>query len=264
MSTSQPPLLSLPDRDKFLREIVPSLSSRLFTQSFALSQSSVIRAIAYNADFSVSAEAASFHLEIPPTLIASTGGGGTVAIAPPDGAYYTNSTAIATATPNPGWVFLQWLGDIVGTNPVAEVTMNRNKCAEAVFGTVLNVAVPSGSGSVSINPPSVLYPFGSTVRLSVIPGPGHAFALWGNAVSGDENPLSITLDFVGCAGLSTEKTAAVLATGSPGDIYRVEGSSNLVEWSLIGIVTNWFGTVQANDVSAGGSPSRFYRAVQIP
>jgi hypothetical protein len=59
---------------------------------------------------------------------------------------------------------------------------------EAVFGTTLGTTL-TGSGTVQKDPNSALHPFGSVVRLSAIPATGHAFAVWGNAASGNANPL---------------------------------------------------------------------------
>ena len=94
--------------------------------------------------------------------------------------------------PAPGWTFLQWLGDATGTNPTASVGMNQNKCVQAVFGTTLGKSVV-GSGAVVSSPVSEFYPYGTKVRLSAVPQTGNYFALWGNAASGTNNPLSFTI-----------------------------------------------------------------------
>ena len=111
---------------------------------------------------------------------------------PSAGAYLSNGTAVVTATPAPGWTFLHWLGDAVGTNPVTSVAMNRNKCVQAVFGTALSNTIV-GSGSVIRGPVSGLYPYGANVRLTAVPQAGNYFALWGNAASGTNNPAIFTV-----------------------------------------------------------------------
>jgi hypothetical protein len=93
-----------------------------------------------------------------------------------------------TATPAPGWTFLQWLGGSAGTDATIAVTMTQNRCVEAVFGTRLNT-VTSGGGAVVAQPATTLYPYGAVVRLTAVPQAGNAFALWGNADSGTNNPL---------------------------------------------------------------------------
>jgi hypothetical protein len=93
-----------------------------------------------------------------------------------------------TATPEPGWSFLGWLGDADGTNPVANVVMTRDKCVEALFGTTLSLTT-AGGGSIVRNPASDFYPYGAIVSLTALPQGGNAFAVWGNAAGGTNNPL---------------------------------------------------------------------------
>jgi uncharacterized repeat protein (TIGR02543 family) len=100
--------------------------------------------------------------------------------------------AIITARALPGWRFLKWLGDADGTNNTTSVSLTRNKTAQAIFGTTLAATV-SGNGSVSLDPPGGVYPYGATVRLTATPGAGSYFALWGNAASGSTNPLLFTV-----------------------------------------------------------------------
>ncbi|MEY2411189.1 MAG: large repetitive protein [Verrucomicrobiota bacterium] len=170
----------------------PGLSARLYEKEFTVRQSTKLRAIAYSSDFSDSAQCDAIEITILPTLTGSTEGGGTISIEPPFGAYFSNETATATATPLPGWTFLQWLGDASGPNPVAHINMTRDKRARAVFGTGLSNFVV-GSGSIIINPPGNLYPYGAKVWLTAVPHTGNYFAFWGNAATGTNNPLSFTI-----------------------------------------------------------------------
>ena len=100
--------------------------------------------------------------------------------------------AILTATPSPGWTFLQWLGDANGTNPTTSLVMSRDQCVQALFGTTLNSTV-IGNGSVVASPASEFYPYGTTVRLTAVPQSGNYFTVWGNAADGADNPLSFTV-----------------------------------------------------------------------
>jgi hypothetical protein len=70
--------------------------------------------------------------------------------------------------------------------------MDQNKVLRAVFGTTLSNTV-AGNGSVTQYPNSALYPYGSTVRLTATPQPGNYFGVWGNAASGNTNPLYFTI-----------------------------------------------------------------------
>jgi len=95
----------------------PAVSGLFYAGQFTVQKASVLRTIAYNADFTQSVAGDPVSIVILPTLTGLTDGGGSLAIEPPAGAYFSNSLAVVTATPAPGWTFLQWLGDAVGTNP---------------------------------------------------------------------------------------------------------------------------------------------------
>lgn len=163
--------------------------SLLEEHPFIVNRTCILRAIAYNADFTEAVQSDPLDIVILPTLAASSEGGGRVVVGPSTGAYFSNGTAVVTATPAPGWTFLQWLGDAAGRNPTASVGMSRNKCVRAVFGTALSNSVV-GSGSVVSSRVSALYPYGTKVQLTAVPQTGNYFALWGNAASGTNNPLS--------------------------------------------------------------------------
>ncbi len=170
----------------------PDFSSRIYSGPFVMRQSATLRTVAYNADFTQAVPSDPLEIVILPTLSAATAGGGSVAVDPPAGAWSGNGTAVVTATPAPGWTFLQWLGDATGTNPVASVSMSRNKCVQAVFGTGLGYTVV-GSGSVARSSAAALYPHGTEVRLTAVPAAGNYFALWGNAANGTNNPFTFTV-----------------------------------------------------------------------
>jgi hypothetical protein len=50
-------------------------------------------------------------------------------------------------------------------------------------------------------------------------------------------------------------------SGLPGDVFRVLASTNLLDWQVIGFVTNYCDSVQFNDTQATNFNRRFYRAV---
>jgi hypothetical protein len=123
-----------------------------------------------------------------PILNATSLGGGAVTVDPLAAPYLNNSLATLTATPTPGWSFLQWLGDASGTNQTISVSVTRNKCLQAVFATQL-----TGSASMSLSPQADLYPYGTIVKLRALPPTGTYFALWSGGASGTNNPLSFAV-----------------------------------------------------------------------
>jgi hypothetical protein len=167
----------------------PTFMSSYYSAPIALSHSATLRGIAYSADFSQWAEAPPIQLTVIPvyTLATQTAGGGTIQVSPGDP--LTNGVvANVTATPLPGWSFWEWLGDASGSSPTIAVTMNRNKTVEARFGTSLSTTV-AGNGSVAVFPSVPLLPYGTFARLTATPRAGDYFGVWGNAASGNANPL---------------------------------------------------------------------------
>jgi len=172
----------------------PTFSSTLYSGPFTISNNCVIRTLGYSPDFSDSGQSDPITIVILPTysLTIVPSGGGNVTSTPSAGPYANGSSITATAVAGVGWTFLQWLGDGAGTNPVTTLIMNRNKSLQAVFGTHLSTT-SVGGGSVILNPPGGFYPYGNLIQLTAVPDAGRYFALWGNAASGNANPLQFVL-----------------------------------------------------------------------
>jgi hypothetical protein len=155
-----------------------------------LSQSATVRAIGYSADFNQSEEADTVDavVLVNHVLTASGSGGGSVNLNPPGGTYFQTNVVTATAVPDSGWMFLYWLGDTSGINSTTNISMERDKSIYAVFGTTLSTTV-AGSGQIMLSPPGGLYACGRTVRLTAVPQSGSYFGFWGDAATGNTNPL---------------------------------------------------------------------------
>jgi len=121
-----------------------------------------------------------------------TPGGGMVMLDPFLSSFAMNSFVTLTATPAGGWMFLDWMGNAQGTEPVTTLQMTRDKMVEARFGTPVTVA-SSGSGSASLIPASALYPYGTSVRVVAQPQPGSYFTGWSGSASGSQNPLNLVV-----------------------------------------------------------------------
>lgn len=130
-------------------------------------------------------------------LTINISGSGTVTKSPDQSPYLTGTTVKLTATPDQGYIFDHWSGDISGTTNIAAINMNTNdKTVTAVFTPVytLNVIADTISGNVAINPIQTIYKIGTSVSLYALPNPGFAFDNWSGSLTGNTNPVTITMD----------------------------------------------------------------------
>jgi hypothetical protein len=172
----------------------PAFASTRYSGPLLVSSSAAVRAIGYSADFTQSEEADTVSVVVLErhSLSVSTPGGGTVTVNPPGNSFLSTNIVTLTAAPMPGWSLLYWLGDASGTNSVVAVSMEKDKALQAVFGTSLGTT-SVGGGQVQIDPPGGIYAYGSVVRLTAIPQSGEYFGAWGNAGTGNLNPLYFTV-----------------------------------------------------------------------
>ena len=76
-----------------------------------------------------------FEQEAEYSLTIDTQGRGSVSATPDQASYPAGSKVTLTATPDGGWVFSEWQGDVPAgsTNPTLELTMDADKTVKAVF-----------------------------------------------------------------------------------------------------------------------------------
>ncbi|MGH7601685.1 MAG: InlB B-repeat-containing protein, partial [bacterium] len=129
-------------------------------------------------------------------LTASTIGSGSVTMNPPGGGYSAGTMVTLTATPNSGYQFSGWSGNLSGSTNPATITMDGNKNVTATFtANQYNLTVNTvGSGSVTLDPPGGTYNTGTVVTLTATPNPDYQFDGWGGDLSGSTNPATITMD----------------------------------------------------------------------
>jgi hypothetical protein len=168
----------------------PSFASTRFTTPIAIGNFTLLRAITYSADFTQSheMEPIQFQAQSFSTLSVYSTPGGTVTVSPPNGPYPINDSVTIEANPSSGWTFLHWLGDVNGTNNPMVLPMSFDRSVKAVFGTTLNTTTV-GNGSIALWPGTGIHPYGTIVRLTAIPQAGNYFGFWGNAATGNNNPL---------------------------------------------------------------------------
>lgn len=98
-------------------------------------------------------------------------------------------------TPAVGWRFVEWTGDLTGTDNPAQITVDTTKQVTALFERktfALNLNT-AGNGSVANAPDQAEYAYGSLVTLTATPAEGWAFKEWGGEVSGSYPEMEITV-----------------------------------------------------------------------
>lgn len=113
---------------------------------------------------------------------------------------YEDGTVVElTANPDEGYKFVEWKGDITGTDNPAEITIDNPKEVTAVFEKkdyALTVKT-SGEGAVSeqvVQQKSTDYKYGTVVELTGNSSTGWKFVEWQGAVTGTSNPTQVTVD----------------------------------------------------------------------
>jgi len=124
------------------------------------------------------------------TIIAENG-----TVTPGSGSYDENTTVTLTATPDPGYEFTEWTGDVSGTNPVINVYMDADKTVTAVFTPLpLYDLTTDVVGSGSTDPFSRTYIEGAEATITATPDEGWLFDSWSGDASGTMNPVTIIMD----------------------------------------------------------------------
>jgi len=91
-------------------------------------------------------------------LSLSTNGSGSIILNPSGGTYPSNTVVSATASPGPGWVFVNWEGAATGTSNPAAITMDQDKSLTANFAQPASIDTP---------PQNVLAEVGDTVSFHI-------------------------------------------------------------------------------------------------
>lgn len=170
----------------------PSAVSIRYTSSFAITSTTTIRAIAYSADFTSSAQSAPIEVRIVPLVSLEVDGFGRGSFdffPEPSGAdglslLYPQGTSVRiTATPAEGWSFVRWDGAATATTNVINIGVSGGEQLSGIFGTQLTIANPAHGKIIADHDPG-LVPANEPITLTAIPDPGYYLATWGGAASG--------------------------------------------------------------------------------
>jgi uncharacterized repeat protein (TIGR02543 family) len=132
------------------------------------------------------------------TLVLSANGLGTTSPSIGTHTYNSGSQIIVSATPNSGWQFTGWSGDLSGSSNPASITMNGDKTVTAIFTQIqytLTIQSPDGLGSTSPAAGSYTYNQGASVQVTATPSTGWQFSRWtlDGSSAGSANPITVTM-----------------------------------------------------------------------
>jgi hypothetical protein len=122
-------------------------------------------------------------------------GNGEVVKEPNQIAYSHGAVVTLTATPDPGWSFSAWSGDVVDTASPVTTTITGNTTVTATFTPneytlTLNT---SESGSAVPDPVQDTYHYGDVVTLTATADSGWTFDAWSGDVVDTANPVTLTV-----------------------------------------------------------------------
>ena len=217
------------------------------------------------------------------TVVSNVLGAGEIQFSPQVPVYPFGAAVGVTAIPQTGNYLIDWAGALSGSNnPNALVMTSASPVVTALFGPLALgqyalTVLPQGAGSVTASPYTNRYSSGTMVALTAVPGPGQSFLGWSGDTSGSQNPLSVTMNqskvitasFTQHPLLSTARPLNEMVEqgfrfsliGELGATFRIDGSTDFMNWTPLGWITNNFGTSQFLDVAAVTNALQFYRAV---
>lgn len=155
------------------------------------------------------------------TLVTSQTGAGEISADPRQELYEPGDTVQVSASPDSGWKFSQWLGDIERESNPTTVIMDSNIAIVAQFieeaaEYTLDVAV-DGEGAVVVDPEQAAYVEGTQVTLQADPAAGWSFQGWIGDFESQENPFTITMDSSITATAVFIRTSYILDTQTDGN-----------------------------------------------
>jgi len=152
--------------------------------------------ITMNADKAVDAQ---FTLDSHSlTLTTSGDGSGSLGNLPVGTSFKYGTVVTLTATANPHSSFAGWSGGAAGKTSSVVITMNADKAVDAQFTldshTLTLTRSGDGSGTVLVAPSGTTFKYGSVITLTATAGANSAFMGWSGSLTGQQNPIRITMD----------------------------------------------------------------------
>jgi formylglycine-generating enzyme required for sulfatase activity len=130
------------------------------------------------------------------TLSTNVVGNGSITLDPTGGTYDYGTVVTVEATPDTGWSFDSWSGDLTGSTNPTTITMDGDKSITATF-TINQYTLTTnvtGNGSITLDPTGGTYDYGTVVTVEAVADSGWSFDSWSGDLTGSTNPTTITMD----------------------------------------------------------------------
>jgi|AntRauTorcE11897_2_1112592.scaffolds.fasta_scaffold00097_43 surface protein len=199
-------------------------------------------------------------------LTVNTSGEGTVAenVVSPKSTDYEHGTVVElTANADDGWVFVEWQGDVTGSQNPQELTVDNPKDVTAVFekkSYPLTITT-QGEGAVEeqvVQNKATDYEHGTTVELTATPATGWEFVEWQGDLTGPQNFQQLTVDEAKevTAVFQKQSFALTINTTGQGTVVKTPDQGTYEYGTLVELTANaddgwefseWQGDVNSTD-----------------
>jgi hypothetical protein len=115
-------------------------------------------------------------------------------VRPSSGIFDTGNTATFTVTPNAGYRFSSWGGDVLGSANPLNTVINSNKVIAANFIKQYTLIVNSDPNAGAVNQKGGLFDADSIVSLIATPVFPYVFTSWVGTDNNNVNPTTVTIN----------------------------------------------------------------------
>lgn len=110
---------------------------------------------------------------------------------------YASETVLELkALASPGWRFVEWDGDLTGSNEVEELLMDSDKEVTAIFEVIYyNVTTETeGDGNITVDPQQESYRSGQLITFNAEPSEGSEFLRWSGSFSRSARSVELEIE----------------------------------------------------------------------
>jgi len=198
------------------------------------------------------------------TLTITVIGNGNVTTDPYKTTYVYGENVTLTATPDPEWTFAGWSGDVSSSENPITVMMDSNKFIIANFTSAnyhILTIIKIGNGTVNKNPDYAVYAHDENVTLTAIPDAGWKFVEWSGDLTGNDNPVTITMNSskVVTATFTPLQYTLILSVNGSGQIIKTPDQETYTYGTVVTLEAvpdlGWIFTGWGGDLNETTSPT---------